>query len=74
MSPDGSHGTQVAGILGALPNNLIGIAGIVKEISLMPIIICSFEDCYNSAYMDQAVRYAVDNGANIINLSLSSKN
>ena len=35
---------------------------------------CSFEECYNSAYMDKAVRYAVDNGADIINLSLSSKN
>ena len=39
----------------------------------MPVIMCSFEDCYNSAYMDKAVRYAVDNGADIINLSLSSK-
>ncbi len=73
MTPNGSHGTQVAGILGALPNNQIGIAWIVKEISLMPVIMCSFEDCYNSAYMDKAVRYAVDNGADIINLSLSSK-
>ncbi len=73
MTPYGSHGTQVAGILWALPNNQIGIAWIVKKIELMPIIMCSFEDCYNAAYMDKAVRYAVDNGANIINLSLSSK-
>lgn len=40
----------------------------------MPIIICREEDCYNSAYMARAIRYAVDNGAHIINLSLASKN
>ncbi len=73
MTPYGSHGTQVAWIIGALPNNQIWIAGIVDNVELMPIIICTYQDCYNSAFMDKAVRYAVDNGADIINLSLSSK-
>ena len=65
----GGHGTQVAGVLGAVGNNDIGIAGVSQRVGIVPI------KSYNSAGFQsiemaaQAIRYAVDIGADIINAS-----
>lgn len=72
MTVRGGHGTHVAGIIGAQTNNGIGIAGIAKNIKLMSLIACSDKGCPTSA-VTRAIRYAADNGANVINLSLGSK-
>jgi hypothetical protein len=75
----GSHGTEVAGIIGGIGNNSLGISGLTWGVKLMPLIACDnqpdsyFYDVNNgcpSEYVAKAIRYAVDNGANIINLSL----
>lgn len=59
MEPDGGHGTQVAGIIGAAANNRIDIAGIMPEVVLMPLIVCE-ETCLPNSQLGEAIRYAVD--------------
>lgn len=60
------HGTQVAGIIGATGNNNLGIAGINWQIKIMPLRIGCY---YQSNLETQAVQYAIDHGADIINAS-----
>lgn len=69
MTPTGSHGTEVGGIIGAIKNNGIGIAGIASGVKLMPVIVCSSTGCPIEAVIN-GIKYAVDNGARVINLSL----
>ncbi len=60
------HGTSVAGIIGAVGNNSLGIAGINWTVKILPIRIgCT----YSGAYESQAIEYAIANGAHIINAS-----
>jgi subtilisin family serine protease len=64
------HGTQVAGIVGAAGNNGVGVAGMSWGVRLMPIKIT---DRYGEASVEAAadgIRWATENGARIINLSL----
>lgn len=70
MTPKGEHGTMVAGVIAAKANNEIGIAGIAPNVKIMPLTVCGLDNCSGQAVYD-AVRYAVDNGADIINLSLT---
>lgn len=67
--PD-KHGTMLSGIIGAITNNKEGISGVSWNIKIMALKILDSAgngDIY-SLYM--AIKYAVDNGAKIINLSL----
>jgi hypothetical protein len=72
MTTRGSHGTMVAGIIGAVKNNSAGIAGIADGVKIMPLIACDDSGCPTDAVI-KAIRYAADNGANIINLSLGTQ-
>ena len=60
------HGTKVAGIIGAVGNNNLGIAGINWQIKIMPLKIGCY---YKQSLETRAVQYALDNGAHIINAS-----
>ena len=62
------HGTHVAGIIGAQGNNGIGVAGVNWNVSIMPIKFLGPEggDDFAGA---EAITYAVDNGAKVINCS-----
>jgi subtilisin family serine protease len=73
--PDGvgqaadNHGTHVAGIAAAATNNGIGIAGVAPDAKVMPVKVLedgsgSFED------IASGIRFAADNGADVINMSL----
>ena len=67
------HGTHVAGIIGAEGNNLKGIAGVSWDVQLMNLKVFSDYKSIKSAYASHiwdAIKYAADNGADIINLSL----
>ena len=69
---DNSHGTHVAGIIAANANNSIGIAGVAPNALILPI---KALDCTGSGSISdiaQAITYAVDHGARIINISLGS--
>lgn len=70
-----SHGTHVAGIIGAVGNNDLGVTGVNWNVNIMPIRIFRIKD-YGAQYFEEAdlisaIEYAVDNGADIINLSLA---
>ena len=68
MGTDASHGTHVAGIIGALRNNNLGINGIADHIEIMPIRAVPDGDEHDKDVAN-AIRYAVDNGAWVINMS-----
>jgi serine protease len=72
------HGTHVSGTVGQLTNNNLGVAGMAFNVKIMPIKVlddawdCLF-DSPNVGTDDtiaRAIRYAVDNGANVINMSI----
>jgi len=63
------HGTQIAGILAATRDNGVGIRGISNKIKIMPLPILPEKGAENEKDFLNAVRYAVDNGARIINFS-----
>lgn len=73
ITPTGSHGTQVAGIIGADSNNEIGIAGVNWNVEIMPLIVADENDnLIDWEGIGNAIKYATDNGAEVINLSLGS--
>ncbi len=66
--PDASHGTHVAGIIGADRTNNIGIKGVADN-----VLILAVRNVPNGDERDKdvanAIRYAVDNGAKVLNMS-----
>jgi hypothetical protein len=64
------HGTVVAGIIAATRNNDIGIAGISDHAQIMVLKAVNNFGSTRASYIAQAIVYAVDNGARIINLSV----
>lgn len=68
MGGDPSHGTHVAGIVGAVRNNGIGVNGIAPDVKLMIIRAVPNGD-ERDKDVANAIKYAVRNGAQIINMS-----
>lgn len=66
--PDASHGTHVAGIIGAVRGNGIGMDGIADNVRIMAIR-CVPDGDERDKDVANAIIYAVDNGASIINMS-----
>ncbi len=66
--PDAFHGTHVAGIIAAKRNNDIGINGVAKNVQIMTIRAVPDGD-ERDKDVANAIRYAVDNGASVINMS-----
>ncbi|TKE77053.1 S8 family peptidase, partial [Vibrio sp. F12] len=66
--PVGSHGTHVAGIIAAERNNSVGIDGVADHAQIMAVRMVPNGD-ERDKDIANAVRYAVDNGAKIINMS-----
>jgi len=67
------HGTFVTGIIAAKTNNGKGIAGINPGAQIMTLKATNKEGSARSLAIYRAIRYAVDNGARIINISLGAK-
>ncbi len=66
--PDALHGTHVAGIVGAVVGNEIGNDGVARNVKLMSVRAVPDGD-ERDKDVANAIRYAVDNGASIINMS-----
>ncbi len=72
------HGTHVAGTIGQLTNNGRGTAGVAFNVSLMPVKVLSstWDDVFGSPGIGtdetvaRGIRYAADNGAKVINMSI----
>jgi subtilisin family serine protease len=68
MASDPMHGTHVTGIIGAERNNAIGINGIADNVQIMMIRAVPNGDEHDKD-IALAIRYAVNNGARVINMS-----
>jgi serine protease len=76
------HGTHVSGTVGQLTNDAIGVAGVAFNVKLMPVkalggewdVLFGLQPFVGGTDDDVAtgIRYAADNGAQIINMSLGS--
>lgn len=66
--PDARHGTHVAGIIGASRKNTIGIQGIADNVRIMSVRAVPNGD-ERDKDVANAIIYAVDNGAKVINMS-----
>ena len=69
---DNMHGTHVAGIVGAVGGNGIGVAGAAWNVKLMPIKVFQSNGVGNSTTIAEGVNYATANGATILNMSFGS--
>ncbi len=69
-SDDQGHGTHVAGTIAQATNNGEGVAGVAWGATLMPIKVLDENGSGSSADISDAIRYAADHGAQVINLSL----
>lgn len=68
--PVASHGTEVAGVLGAVGNNNLGVAGMDWAVKILPVRITDNPD--TTAWcsdMGNGIEWAADHGAKVINLS-----
>jgi serine protease len=77
---DFGHGTHVAGTIAQKTNNGIGAAGVAPGVQIMPIKVCGWNTSVNppayncpSSDLAEGIRWAVDHGARVINLSLGAR-
>lgn len=66
--PEADHGTHVAGIIAAVRNNKIGMNGVANNVLIMPVRAVPGGDEHDKDVAN-AIKYAVDNGARVINMS-----
>jgi len=66
--PDAKHGTHVSGIIAAVPQDSIGMQGISSAALIMPVRAIPDGD-ERDKDVANAIRYAVDHGARVINMS-----
>jgi serine protease len=72
------HGTHVSGTIGQLTNNGVGVAGMAFNVRIMPVkvIATEWDFIFNSPFdgtddvVARGIRYAVDNGAKVLNMSI----
>ncbi|MFH1430808.1 MAG: S8 family peptidase, partial [Candidatus Uhrbacteria bacterium] len=67
---DHGHGTHVAGTIAQSTDNGIGVAGIAPEATIMPLKVLSARGSGSLTDIADAVRFAADHGAHVINMSL----
>jgi subtilisin family serine protease len=67
---DNRHGTHVAGTIAQSTNNARGVAGIAFNATIMPVKVLDSMGSGDYQQVADGIYYAVDNGANIINMSL----
>lgn len=65
------HGTHVAGIVGARGGNGIGVSGVAWNVKLLIVRVLDAAARGTTDDVARGLRYAVDNGARIVNLSLA---
>ncbi len=67
---DHGHGTHVAGTIAQATDNKEGVAGVAFEAAIMPLKVLNHFGSGTSADIADAIRFAADHGANVINMSL----
>ncbi len=67
---DHAHGSHVAGTIAQATNNGIGVTGVAHGAKIMPLKVLSKDGRGSVGGIANAIRYAADNGAHVINMSL----
>ncbi|MEA1901906.1 MAG: S8 family serine peptidase [Actinomycetota bacterium] len=67
---ENGHGTHVAGIAAAIKDNGIGITGAAPDARILPVRVLNKEGVGDGESIAEAIRWATENGADVINLSL----
>ena len=70
---DNGHGTHVAGTIAQSTNNALGVTGIAYNCSIMPVKVLGADGSGGTDVIANGIYYAVDNGADVINMSLGSR-
>lgn len=67
------HGSFIAGLIGAAGDDDVGYVGVLWDVAIMPLKLIRDESCQTtSAAYVEATLYAIDNGADVMNMSFSS--
>jgi serine protease len=67
---DHGHGSHVTGTIAQVTNNAIGVAGVARNVRIMPLKVLSGSGSGSVGGIADAIRYAADHGAKVINMSL----
>lgn len=67
---DHGHGSHVTGTIAQVTNNGIGVTGVARNVKIMPLKVLSASGSGSVGGISDAIRYAADNGAKVINMSL----
>jgi len=67
---DHGHGSHVTGTIAQATNNGIGVAGVALDVKIMPLKVLSAGGSGSVAGIADAIRYAADHNAKVINMSL----
>ncbi|HEX2690584.1 MAG TPA: S8 family serine peptidase [Kofleriaceae bacterium] len=67
---DHGHGSHVTGTIAQVTHNGVGVAGIARNVRIMPLKVLSGSGSGSVAGIADAIRYAADHGAKVINMSL----
>ena len=67
---DHGHGSHVTGTIAQVTNNGIGVAGVARNVRIMPLKVLSGSGSGSVGGIADAIRYAADHGAKVINMSL----
>ena len=67
------HGTHVAGIIAAAGNDKVGTAGVAMDVRIMPVRVMDIDGAIDVAAEIDGIYWAVDHGADVINLSLGAE-
>ncbi len=69
---DNGHGTHVAGTIGGCTNNGLGVAGANWSVQLLGVKVLDYSGSGTLSAVASGIRWAADNGAKVINLSLGT--
>ncbi|MBI5534774.1 MAG: S8 family serine peptidase [Deltaproteobacteria bacterium] len=66
---DHGHGTHVAGIIGAVGNNALGVTGVNWQVRILPVKVCDAKGSCYASNIAEGIAYAAKRGVRVLNIS-----